>query len=348
MRRRRRRGGVRRGRPPRCGSTAVMRPPRDDDVDVVADRRRRVPSHSRPACTTVSAGAGPVGRAGRGPCGRCAAGDVDQAQPGARQVQEGAASRADQEGWSAGSSVRGRSSPRGVPSGSTGSRQRAGLDDDGQPAAVGRPDGPGVVAVGEGGMRCDGVQAVRAGRGVDDPDEVVALAEALVEAVAVAQREVAAVGRPARPCRAARLRRAARRGRVRSPVARSRTTRPAGHVEAGEPRCRRATSAGMHPAARRRGRSPRRWRDRGGTRRGVRRGRRRTPGTGRRAPRRGRGDSRWAAARTTRSGRPPPDVCAIQRELRAAKATLPAVGRERGQMDAAHRAHPRPRRGRTA
>ncbi len=43
-------------------------------------------------------------------------------------------------------------------------------------------------------MGRDQVEAVGAGRRVDDPDDVVALPETGVEAVAVAQGEVAAVG----------------------------------------------------------------------------------------------------------------------------------------------------------
>ncbi len=96
-------------------------------------------------------------------------------------------------------------------------------------------------------MRGDRVQSVRAGRGVDDADEVVALAEAEVEAVAVAEGEVAAVGRPAGP--AGQTARAERRRQ--HPFRTGREVpddEPPAHVEAGEP-FPVGRERGMHPAA---------------------------------------------------------------------------------------------------
>lgn len=167
-----------------------------DDVGVVAGRLARAVPQA-PGVHHQVGGCGSGGGEGDADGTGRAAVDADEPQPGAGQVQQGG-------GVAGPGGVVGRFGGEGAQVaargavGVDGQQAQRRLDDHRHPAAVGRPDGPGVVPVGDRRVRRDGVQAVGSGGGVDDPDEVVALPEAGVEAVAVAEGEVAAVGRPAR------------------------------------------------------------------------------------------------------------------------------------------------------
>ncbi len=98
-------------------------------------------------------------------------------------------------------------------------------------------------------MRGEGVQGGGPGGRVDDADEVVALTKALVEAIAVAQRHIAAVGRPAGP--AGQPARSERGGQdVFGAVRQVAHHEVAGHVQAGQPRPV-GRQGGEDPAARR-------------------------------------------------------------------------------------------------
>lgn len=167
----------------------------DDDIDVLADvRPGAVPEAARVDDRVGRAGSAVVQGDADGT--GAAVGDVGQAQGADGEVEEGAGVGGPGRvvggfgGELAGLAV-------GGAVGADRKQPQRGLGDDGHPAAVRGPDGPGVVAVGERGVRGEGVQGGGAGGGVDDPDEVEALAEALVDAVAVAEGDVPAVGRPA-------------------------------------------------------------------------------------------------------------------------------------------------------